>query len=268
MKFNADPAVPRHRPPHRVSNQPSRCECRRRRRRKGPDFNLTRYGFPGAGQKLFLIQSTTMMNRLTAYVWNDAMEVAYETPDKHIHQLTFSDNHWTDANAPSAALGTSLTGFVWNDEMQVMYQTADGHIHGLTFWNNHWGDADLTQIAANLQGMGGAITNRWTAADLTQIADAAPAAAAVASSGYIWNTYKLVTYLAADGHVHGLTFAPTPPAPQPAGGSNNEGFDTDCEDGTLLCRNYHFVAGNKVYDGDWYVCGVCFDDDGGDDAGI
>jgi hypothetical protein len=49
-------------------------------------------------------------------------------------------------------------------------------------------------------------------------------------------------------------YVPFESTPRPS----DEGFDTSCIGIAQFCRNYHYSNGNKVWDGLWYPCGVCF----------
>ncbi|MHB8750155.1 MAG: protein kinase domain-containing protein [Aggregatilineales bacterium] len=121
-------------------------------------------------------------------------QIAYFTPDGHIHELDGQAAGWTHTDltsltgAPPAALGSPLVGYPWEarNAKQVAYFTTNGHIHELSI----------------VQGTG------WTHTDLTSLTGAPPAALGSPLIGYVLearNT-KQVAYFTSDGHIHELAF--------------------------------------------------------------
>jgi len=79
---------------------------------------------------------------LTSHIWNAYKQVAYLTPDGHVHELCCNAaGQWTHADlndvvlpppfapADPAANGSALTSYSWGASKQVVYFTPDGHVH-------------------------------------------------------------------------------------------------------------------------------------------
>jgi hypothetical protein len=145
---------------------------------------LQKYGFPAITQTLDAAPAA-----LDPPIAGTYKQMGYLAADGHVHELFCSlFAGWGQADitaitrAPAAAPGSPLTSYVWETYKQIGYLTADGHVHEL-FCSpaTGWGQADITAVTG------------------------APAAAPGSPlTSYVWETYKQIGYLTADGHVHEL----------------------------------------------------------------
>jgi hypothetical protein len=137
-----------------------------------------------------------MPSNIVGYEWTLAgtAHVAYQTGDRHIHEMTVGENGmWHDADITAQAGGPRLesailTGYAWPDGQtrQIAYVSpmdSNGHIH------------ELVQREGNA----------WSYADITLATDAPPTDGRVLA-GLAWKAgrSKHVIYMGRDGHIHEL----------------------------------------------------------------